>query len=53
MEDNLVAFHNPKGGPTNKWCSSTPPPHNNCIERMQPSLDIDGEGRPLEKQRYP
>jgi hypothetical protein len=52
VEDNLVGIQAPKERPTNKWCSSTPPPQNNFIEGMQLRLGIDDEGHPLEKQRY-
>lgn len=50
--DKLIAFQKPQGGPTSKMCSSTPPPRDNCIDRMQPSFHIDGEGQPLEEQGY-
>ena len=41
MGDNLVAFQESRGGPTNKRCSSTPPSQDNCNEGMQPSLGVD------------
>ena len=40
-----------RGGLANKACSSIPPSQNNSNGGMQPSLDVDGERHPLEKQR--
>ena len=34
VEDNLATFQAPRERPTNKWCSSTPPPQNNSNEGM-------------------
>lgn len=52
MGDNQVAAHEAKEVPTNQMRSSTPLPYNNCDEKIQPSLGVDGEGQPLVEQRY-
>ena len=52
VRDNLIAIQASKGGPTNKWCSSSPPPQDNCTNRMQSSSSVDEKGQLLEEQKY-
>ena len=52
VRDKLVAIQEPKRGPTNKGCLSTPPPRNNSNKEMQPILLVDIEGQPIEEQKY-